>query len=167
MKKADKQKLMKLKTRRTYMVKHNFKLSPKYIKASGAALLRVCNGIGNESMPRWLRKDITYILRLFKGPADNHDFRFEESDGTKVSWRRANKEMKYNNKLMIRLKYPFVFGCYFRSMYWRTLAKAVDIALRTKYGFGAWQEAYMYVRARAIVKQLNKESKKGKVKNGK
>ena len=135
-------RLKALRARRKFAIKLGLEMPDEYRYATDEELLRVCNGIGNESMWPWLRKATTFIFRLLLVCADIHDFRFEYSDGTKKSWRYANREMKRNNRTVIRFYYPLVFGKYIRSMWWRAKAVAVDIALRTKYGFKAWQEAH-------------------------
>jgi hypothetical protein len=135
-------KLQNLENRRHLAIKLNLEMPEYYIEAPIEDLDPICNGIGNESMFKVFVRILNFLFRLFRVCADIHDVRFEFSDGTKKSWKFANREMKHNNKTMAKYYFPLVFGKYFRNIYWRTMAKLMFIGVMTHYGFKSWQEAH-------------------------
>jgi len=139
---ADHQRLKGLLVRKAFAFRLGLEMPDTYRYATDAELLRVCNGVGNESMAKWKRRTLTFLFRVLEVNADIHDFRFEYADGTKKSWKAANLEMKRNNATVIRYHYPLVFGKYFRNIVWRAKAWLVDIGLRNSRSFDAWMEAH-------------------------
>ena len=83
----------------------------KELNLSGAALLedteramRVCNGIGAEWMPSWMRWLIGFLFPTLVLAADIHDIRYYLG-GSELDRKNADDEMLINGVVLARNRY--------------------------------------------------------------
>ena len=84
------------------------------LKLAGAERLRsytdeelqvICNGIGPEFLPFWIRAAVNLLHPTLEPAALIHDVEFEESDGTESSFTAANERFKENGCLLAKAEY--------------------------------------------------------------
>ena len=63
---------------------------------SDAELQKICNGIGPQFFPEWLRKAVTALHPTLAPAAFIHDVEYEESDGSLSGFTAANDRFKRN-----------------------------------------------------------------------
>jgi len=110
------------------------------------------NGIGPESLPQELRDRVTKYLALFAPAALIHDFRYDQSDGTKAAWKLANYEFFANCLRLIREKFAWYDP---RRYLAPEAAHLLYLAVSSDSGWQAWNEAKAKREEREVA---NKES---------
>lgn len=111
----------------------------KYWRSNFNTLCKVCNGVGRESTPEWVRKTLNSCFHSIESSATIHDFMYQFSDGTYKSRLYADclflengfKEISYTYKWFIPFKYiayvkAFLAFCAIRwkgKATWKSLSK--------------------------------------------
>ena len=105
-----------------------------YVLMDEANALRECNGCGAEWMPRWMRRFLSWLLKLFAAAFAIHDMRYWRNEGDRHEW---DDEFETNCRAIARDKYtwyhPMRYICYW-------VARRLRVAL-TIGGELAWKEA--------------------------
>lgn len=98
----------------------------------------ICNGVGSESAPKWLRNRTTHFFRSIQATAAIHDFMYYRSDGTFRGQCRADDTFLSNGNKEINLIYSWYN--------WRRyIAKAKLFIAYSALVFGgnhAWQKCF-------------------------
>lgn len=116
----------------------NLRRSTGFDRAHFADLADVYNGAGAEWMPNWGRSVLTELLELFEPAFLIHDWDYDHSDGTKKSFKLANKRMHKNMKKIIKHTYnPYTLLYFLPYVYWRFKAFAAYRAC-VRFGWAAW-----------------------------
>lgn len=66
----------------------------------------VCNGIGPDKFPAWVRTLADWILEVFLDASGPHDVGYEYGTGTREDWHLRNDEFFTNCKKAIEAEYP-------------------------------------------------------------
>lgn len=61
-------------------------LSGWYLLQNTEACLRDCNGVGAEWMPKFIRKFLDFILKIFAPAVAIHDRRYSRNEGDRNKW---------------------------------------------------------------------------------
>lgn len=85
----------------------------KYWDSKPSTLCKICNGVGRESAPEWVRSILNSYFRSIEAAATIHDYMYQHSDGTYQSRLYADclflengfKEISYNHKYFSPFKY--------------------------------------------------------------
>lgn len=101
----------------------------------------VCNGVGAEDAPEWVRDALTWLYRRMSAAAAIHDCRNEESDGTEDNRADADRELYDNALLLLNARYGVWRWLRPAYRHDRRMAYAAYLAL-VICGDGAWQAAY-------------------------
>ena len=103
-------------------------------------IAKVYNGAGAEWMPDWQRDVLTDLLDPFEPAFLIHDWDYSYSDGTKKSFKLANRRMYRNMKKIVNAIYnPRTLVYFLPYLYWRFKAFAAYRAC-VRFGWDAWLE---------------------------
>jgi len=75
------------------------------LKDNRDTALRVCNGIGAEWMPKWLRDIVTKLHPTLAPAAAIHDLRYYFGNGTDLDFMESNEEFADNGIALAKDKY--------------------------------------------------------------
>lgn len=70
-------------------------------------LVEICNGVGSESAPKYLRDITTKFFRSIEATAAIHDYMYSLSDGTERGRQAADDTFMYNGIKEVDAKYPW------------------------------------------------------------
>ena len=80
----------------------NYQLLAKY---SNSELKQICNGIGPDSFPEWLRDAISALHPSLAAVAFIHDIEWHESDQSKEKFAASNERFKRNGYAAAKAEY--------------------------------------------------------------
>ena len=104
-------------------------------------LQNIFNGFGPEEWPEIIRCTLSWIFRAYPAAAAIHDLRYEFSDGTSPSRRRADREFIRNLLLLWLLQIRAGKLPGMRAVY--ELIKIILAGILTWFGGSrAWQQSY-------------------------
>jgi hypothetical protein len=72
-----------------------------------ANLRHICNGIGPEAFPAWLRDKINGLHPTLEPAAMIHDCEWHNNDGTKTAFFDSNQRLKRNGYKLARMRYAW------------------------------------------------------------
>ena len=108
------------------------------LKENPQDLRAVCNGVGPEHAPKWVRKFITAVARNLQQTAAIHDGDYHKSDGTPQGRRKADFRFLCNGIQESKQHYRWWQPCR-----WILQAKAVICYLLLEVcGKRAWKDAF-------------------------
>ena len=109
----------------------------KLERYSDEELQYICNGIGPRGIPAFIRKSFNSLHPSLQAAAFIHDVEFEESDGTKKAFERANTRFLINGFRMAKFYYTWYdFRRYILRWQTRRLT-----ALCRRFGWLCWSWA--------------------------
>jgi hypothetical protein len=107
-------------------------------KYSDAELQKICNGIGPAAFHDILRSTANKLHPSLECAAFIHDVAFEESDGTRSGFTKANDTFRENGVIMAKVKYPW-----FHPLRYLVMNNARRLANYCQQGgWMAWLHAY-------------------------
>ena len=101
-------------------------------------ICKAYNGIGPQFLPEDLRDKVTNTLHIFEPAALVHDLRFEQSDGTREAFDRANAEFVVNCRKCARHEYAWYNWKRYRAHF---IIKAMNAFNCGDGGWKAWNDA--------------------------
>lgn len=110
------------------------KLSGAYLLDDQERAMRVCNGIGAEWMPDWMRDAISGMNPTLVLAADIHDIRYELG-GTEEERQKADDEILENGIKLADYRY----GWYDPRRYWVRKQMRKFHAILCEFGGWAWK----------------------------
>lgn len=105
-----------------------------YLLQNTEACMRDCNGVGAEWMPKFIRKFLDFILKIFAPAVAIHDRRYSINEGDRNKW---DDEFEANCRTIARDEYSWYNPLRYLA-YW--VARRLHIAL-TIAGEIAWIQA--------------------------
>lgn len=76
-------------------------------KYRNAPLQRICNGIGPEAFPPWVRRVVTTLHPTLEPVAAIHDVEWHESDGSLRNFLASNLRFRRNGWRMAKWRYAW------------------------------------------------------------
>lgn len=72
-----------------------------------ASLRNICNGIGPEAFPEWLRDKINDLNPTLEPAAMIHDCEWADNDGTRSAFYDSNQRLRRNGEKLAKARYAW------------------------------------------------------------